>query len=64
MEGEDAVVAIRQLCGKTNPLEAETGSIRRMYGLNITMNAIHAADSVKNAQRESDIFFESDEIIN
>lgn len=64
VEGEGAVSTIRKLCGNTNPLKAEAGSIRRMYGLNITMNAIHAADSVKNAQRESNIFFGSDEIVN
>ena len=63
MEGDEAVATIRKLCGKTNPLEAEAGSIRKLYGLNITMNAIHAADSIKNAQRESKIFFDSDEII-
>jgi len=64
VEGDEAVVIIRKLCGKTNPLAAEAGSIRKLYGLNITMNAIHAADSIENAQRESRIFFESTEIIN
>lgn len=64
VEGDEAVATIRKLCGKTNPLEAEEGSIRKLYGLNITMNAIHAADSIKNAQRESRIFFKSNEIIN
>jgi nucleoside-diphosphate kinase len=63
IEGDEAVATIRKLCGKTNPLEAEAGSIRKLYGLNITMNAIHAADSIKNAQRESNFFFDSDEII-
>jgi nucleoside-diphosphate kinase len=64
VEGDEAVATIRKLCGITNPLEAEVGSIRKLYGLNITMNAIHAADSIENAQRESRIFFESKEIIN
>lgn len=64
VDGEEAVTAIRKFCGNTNPLEAEAGSIRRMYGVNITMNAIHAADSIENARRESNMFFESDEIIN
>ncbi len=64
VEGKDAVEVIRKLCGNTDPLKAEAGSIRRIYGLNITMNAIHAADSVKNAQRESNLFFGSDEIVN
>ena len=63
VEGDKAVTTIRKLCGKTNPLEAEAGSIRKLYGLNITMNAIHAADSIENAQRESRIFFKSNEII-
>jgi len=63
VEGDEAVATIRKLCGKTNPLEAEAGSIRKLYGLNITMNAIHASDSIKNAQRESNFFFDSDEII-
>ena len=64
VEGDEAVATIRKLCGKTNPFEAEEGSIRKLYGLNITMNAIHAADSIENAKRESRIFFESNENIN
>jgi len=61
-EGENAVAAVRQLVGATNPIDAATGSIRGDFGLNTTMNLIHAADSVESSVREMNIFFSSDEL--
>ncbi len=63
VEGLDVVHVVRQMIGATNPCEADPGTIRRDYGLTITKNAIHATDSLENAEREIKIFFKSEEII-
>ncbi|NLE03586.1 MAG: nucleoside-diphosphate kinase [Crenarchaeota archaeon] len=62
IEGEDAVTIVRKLIGKTNPKEAEPGTIRGDYAITMTKNAIHASDSAENAKAEMSIFFESEEI--
>lgn len=57
VEGECAISEMRKLAGKTNPLEADPGTIRGDMGILTRHNLIHAADSPQNARRELDIFF-------
>ncbi len=57
VQGDDAVSRIRKIVGSTNPKEAEEGSIRRLYGTDVTINAVHASDSYANAIREIKFFF-------
>jgi len=57
LEGHEAVKAARQLIGSTNPVEAETGSIRGDYGLEVTFNLVHGSDSDESAEREIGIWF-------
>ncbi|MBS7629423.1 nucleoside-diphosphate kinase [Candidatus Bathyarchaeota archaeon] len=64
IEGPNAVKAVRRLVGATNPQEADPGSIRAEFALNITQNIVHAADSLENASNEIKIFFEDNEILN
>jgi nucleoside-diphosphate kinase len=52
LERDQAIDRARQLCGKTNPLEAAPGSIRADYGLDGRRNTVHASDSPASAQRE------------
>ncbi|HXR46196.1 MAG TPA: nucleoside-diphosphate kinase [Candidatus Limnocylindrales bacterium] len=54
-EGVNAIRKIRDVLGPTDPSKAPTGSIRREFGSNITVNAAHASDSIENAQREMKI---------
>ncbi|MCQ2381125.1 MAG: nucleoside-diphosphate kinase [Acidaminococcaceae bacterium] len=61
--GEDAVAAVRQLNGATNPLEAVPGSIRGDYGIYIGENIVHGSDSLENAEREINNFFKPEEIL-
>ena len=61
-EGENAVTRIRQLMGATDPGEAEAGTIRKEFGVDVRRNATHASDSVKNAEREISLFFKQEEI--
>ncbi len=55
--GPDAIKAMRQLAGATNPLEATAGSIRGEFATEIGENIIHGSDSPESAEREIGIFF-------
>ncbi|MGN6869381.1 MAG: nucleoside-diphosphate kinase [Solirubrobacteraceae bacterium] len=57
LEGEQAVVAARQVIGATNPLEATTGSIRGDYAIEVGQNMVHGSDSPDSAAREVALFF-------
>ena len=57
ISGENAVKKVRGLMGATNPLEANPGSIRGDFGLEIDRNVIHGSDSVESAEREIGVFF-------
>ena len=63
VEGENAVEAVRNTMGATNPTQAGPGTIRGDLGLTIGMNLVHGSDSPESAKREIDIFFQPDEII-
>jgi nucleoside-diphosphate kinase len=57
LEGESAVTAARQVIGATNPLEANTGSIRGDYALSVGQNMVHGSDAPDSAAREVGLFF-------
>ena len=57
LEGHEAVRAARQVIGATNPLEANTGSIRGDFALEVGQNMVHGSDSNESAARESGLFF-------
>lgn len=57
LEGPNAIQAMRQTMGKTNPLQAETGSIRADFGLETGRNLTHGSDSSASAKREIALFF-------
>ena len=57
LEGHEAVIAARQVIGATNPLEANTGSIRGDYALEVGQNMVHGSDSHESAEREAALFF-------
>lgn len=57
LEGPEAVRAARQLIGATDPVEAETGSIRGDFALEVTFNMVHGSDSDESAAREIAIWF-------
>lgn len=52
LEGDDAINKIRKINGATNPEKAEKGTIRALYGTNLTENCVHASDSKESATRE------------
>jgi nucleoside-diphosphate kinase len=57
LEGEQAVKAARQVIGATDPLVAESGSIRGDFALQVGQNLVHGSDSTESAARESALFF-------
>ena len=57
LSGEDAVLRNRQLMGATDPLKAEEGTLRKMYGISIDKNSVHGSDSIENAEKEINFFF-------
>ena len=62
LEGENAVLANRDLMGATNPQEAEAGTIRADFAQSIDANAVHGSDSTTSAAREVAYFFDDNEI--
>ena len=62
LEGENAVLLNRELMGATNPIEAESGTIRADFAISIDANAVHGSDSTSSAAREVGYFFNDDEI--
>lgn len=62
LEGENAVLANRDLMGATNPKEAAAGTIRADFAESIDANAVHGSDAVTSAQREIAYFFAETEI--
>lgn len=55
--GENAVVRVRELAGKTNPEEAAEGTLRKKYGQTVRENGVHASDSKESAEREIHLWF-------
>jgi nucleoside-diphosphate kinase len=62
LEGENAVLANREIMGATDPAKAATGTIRKDFADSIEANAAHGSDSTKSAEREIAYFFDKSEI--
>jgi len=62
LEGENAVLANRELMGATNPKEAAAGTIRADFAVSIDENAVHGSDSEASAAREIAYFFAATEV--
>jgi nucleoside-diphosphate kinase len=57
LEKADAVLAMREAIGATDPAEAAEGTVRKLYAESKGRNAIHASDSDENAAIEARFFF-------
>ena len=62
LSGENCIERYRSIMGATNPENAENGTIRKLFALNVQENSVHGSDSEENAKIEIDFFFKSDEI--
>jgi nucleoside-diphosphate kinase len=63
LEKENAVADFRKLIGATDPIEAEEGTIRKLYAANKAENAVHGSDSDENAAIEILHFFSRNELL-
>ena len=52
IECDNAISLTREIIGKTNPKEADAGTIRGDFGISITENSIHASDSKESFDKE------------
>ena len=62
LEGDNAVLANREIMGATNPQEALRGTIRSDYAETLDENAVHGSDALTSAEREINYFFSAEEI--
>ena len=63
LEGENAVLANREIMGATDPSKAAAGTIRKDFADSIEANAVHGSDSLASAEREISYFFERSEVV-
>ena len=62
-EGPNAIAAVRRTLGATNPTEADPGTIRADYGLDVERNLTHGSDGPETAMREIGLFFRPEELL-
>ena len=63
LSGENCVDKYRSIMGATNPENADIGTIRKLFALNVQENSVHGSDTEDNAKIEIDFFFKSEEIV-
>ena len=59
-EGTSAIAVVRKVVGATNPADAEPGTIRADFGLEIGRNLVHASDGAETAVSEIALWFGED----
>ena len=62
-EGKNIIASLRKMMGKTNPSDAELGTVRGDFAIDIGKNVVHGSDSEESAKREIALFFREDELI-
>ena len=63
LEGYQAISTVRRMMGSTNPAEAEPGTIRADYAMQMPYNLVHGSDGPETAEREISLFFAPHEMI-
>ena len=66
-KSKNAISKIREVCGATNPEDANPTSIRGRYGrihskTGVFENVVHASDSQENAEQEIKLWFSPNEL--
>ncbi|MCX6794164.1 MAG: nucleoside-diphosphate kinase [Candidatus Gottesmanbacteria bacterium] len=57
LEGDGAIAKVFDICGPTDPAEAQPCTIRRDFGVDKPHNVVHRSDSVEAAQKEIGLLF-------
>ena len=63
LEGENGVLANRDIMGATNPADADAGTIRKEFALSLGENSVHGSDAPETAAREIAYWFSEIEIV-
>ena len=62
LEGINCIEIVRNMMGKTNPVEASPGTIRGDYGQFIGRNIVHGSDGPDTAEFEINLWFSFEEL--
>lgn len=63
LESRDAIATYRAVMGATNPANAEEGTVRKAFALDIEKNSVHGSDAPETALAEITYFFNQLEIV-
>jgi nucleoside-diphosphate kinase len=63
LEGENAVLANREIMGATDPAKAAAGTIRAEFAESIEANSVHGSDAPDAAAQEISFFFAGIDIV-
>jgi nucleoside-diphosphate kinase len=63
LEKENAVEDFRKVIGATDPIEAEEGTIRKLYADDKGQNIVHGSDAPETADFEISYFFSTKELV-
>jgi nucleoside-diphosphate kinase len=62
-EGKRAIEVVRRTVGSTNPTDADPGTIRADYAVEIGRNLVHASDGAETAAYEIPLWFQEVELV-
>lgn len=62
-QGNNVITTARSMVGKTNPVDAASGTIRGDFATSVGMNIIHGSDSQESAEREIGLWFSEGEVL-
>jgi len=63
LEGEDAIATYRGVMGATNPANADEGTIRKDFAIDVQNNSVHGSDAPETAAEEIAFYFAGIEIV-
>ena len=63
LEGKRAIEIVRRTVGSTNPADADPGTIRADYAVEIGRNLVHASDGPETADYEIPLWFGASELV-
>ncbi len=62
LEGLNVIEEVRKIVGSTNPREADAGTIRADFSMDLAGNIVHASDTPENSNTEVSRFFNEEEL--
>ena len=62
-EGNGVIASARKIIGATNPPNAEPGTLRGDFGVDVGRNLIHGSDGPETATSEISLWFKPEELV-